>query len=152
MYFKTKITFALFVFVVCSISWNEVSAKPKTNTVQDHERVETELTRTKRQYPYYGGYGQSVANRVVDNLSGGAVGQELFKFAGDLAGQAAANSFKCADRAGCHNGYCWTYCGLLLGTEWCYTTQSYSQSFQYVSCTHDSQCNKCWKCAGSCTV
>ncbi|NP_001232937.1 uncharacterized protein LOC100571908 precursor [Acyrthosiphon pisum] len=51
---------------------------------------------------------------------------------------------------GCHNNYCWAYCS--LGNQWCYTTKGYSQSFAYVSCTRDDECNGCWKCAGSCTV
>lgn len=51
---------------------------------------------------------------------------------------------------GCHKNYCWSYCS--LGNQWCYTTKSYSQSFKYVSCTKDEECNGCWKCAGSCTV
>lgn len=70
-----------------------------------------------------------------------------------LAGVAIDNSQKCADVAGCHKGYCWTYCGIALnGGEWCYTTKSYSQSFDYVKCSSDSECDKCWKCAGSCTL
>ncbi|CAI6343567.1 unnamed protein product [Macrosiphum euphorbiae] len=51
---------------------------------------------------------------------------------------------------GCHNNYCFAYCS--IGNQWCYTTKSYSQSFDYVSCTRDDECNGCWKCAGSCTL
>ncbi|KAF0767206.1 Uncharacterized protein FWK35_00011439 [Aphis craccivora] len=51
---------------------------------------------------------------------------------------------------GCHKNYCWSYCS--LGNQWCYTTKSYSQSFEYVPCTRDDECNGCWKCAGSCTL
>lgn len=51
---------------------------------------------------------------------------------------------------GCHKNYCWSYCS--LGNQWCYTTKTYSQSFAYVSCTKDEDCNGCWKCAGSCTL
>lgn len=62
---------------------------------------------------------------------------------------------------GCHKGYCWARCiGALGGTatpkdshqEWCYTTKGYSQDFQYVGCQQDSDCDGCWKCAGSCTL
>lgn len=150
-----KVSFFVLV-VVCHISFNVVLAKPKTNTIQDHELVENELRRTKRQWGYgtggYAGYGQAVGNQAFGQLTGGMAGQQLFQQFGQMAGQSATNSFKCSDRAGCHNGYCWAFCGLMLGTEWCYTSHSYSQSFQYASCTSDSQCNKCWKCAGSCTV
>lgn len=51
---------------------------------------------------------------------------------------------------GCHKNYCWAYCS--IGNQWCYTTKSYSQSFEYVNCTKNEDCNGCWKCAGSCTV
>ncbi|XP_008180795.1 uncharacterized protein LOC100168737 [Acyrthosiphon pisum] len=61
---------------------------------------------------------------------------------------------KAADQScrefGCHKNYCWSYCS--LGNQWCYTTKTYSQSFEYVSCTRDDECNGCWKCAGSCTL
>lgn len=36
--------------------------------------------------------------------------------------------------------------------EWCYTTRSYSQSYRYVSCSNDNECDLCWKCAGPCSV
>lgn len=51
---------------------------------------------------------------------------------------------------GCHKNKCWAYCS--LGNQWCYTTKSYSQSYQYVSCSKDEDCNGCWKCAGPCTL
>lgn len=39
-----------------------------------------------------------------------------------LAGVAIANSQRCGETAGCHKGYCWTYCGLSFSSgEWCYT-------------------------------
>ncbi|VVC32110.1 Hypothetical protein CINCED_3A016102 [Cinara cedri] len=51
---------------------------------------------------------------------------------------------------GCHKNYCWSYCS--LGNQWCYTTKTYSQSYNYVSCTKDEDCNGCWKCGGPCTL
>lgn len=55
--------------------------------------------------------------------------------------------------SGCHKGYCYSYCGISNENgDWCYTTKTYSQSFEYVKCTSDKECNGCWKCAGSCTV
>lgn len=62
--------------------------------------------------------------------------------------------FQCST-GGCFNGYCWAYCegfGIPGTREWCYTTKSYSQSYEYVGCSQDSECDACWKCAGSCTV
>lgn len=73
--------------------------------------------------------------------------------AGIMVGTAISNSQKCSEFAGCHRGNCWSWCGLdLSGGEWCYITRTYSQSFQYVPCLRDSDCDKCWKCASSCTV
>jgi len=61
-----------------------------------------------------------------------------------------------ANIGGCHQGYCWAQCWGFLGTfsnsEWCWTTQSYSQSYQYVTCTKDSECSLSWSCAGACTL
>lgn len=51
---------------------------------------------------------------------------------------------------GCLKNYCWSYCS--LGNQWCYTTKSYSQSYAYVTCDKDEDCNGCWKCAGPCTL
>lgn len=66
---------------------------------------------------------------------------------------AIENAGKCSYTAGCYKGSCWAYCGISLSSgDWCYTTKTYSQSYAYVSCKHDDECNKCWKCAGPCTV
>lgn len=60
------------------------------------------------------------------------------------------------DRYGCYKGYCWAGCKATTifseGMEWCYTTKTYSQSFEYIPCTNDKECDACWSCAGSCTV
>lgn len=110
--------------------------------------VEVELKRAKRHW----GYRQAVENQAFGRPTGGMARQESIQQFGQMTGQAALTSYKCSDRAGCHNGYCWAFCGHMLSTEWCYISSSHSQSFQYVSCTNDSQCNKCWKCLRSCTV
>nr|CDZ09825.1 Allergenic protein Tha p 2 [Thaumetopoea processionea] len=58
---------------------------------------------------------------------------------------------------GCHKGYCWAGCGnprnpWSWGDHWCYTTKTYSQSYSYVECTQDSECNGCWSCGGPCSA
>lgn len=58
---------------------------------------------------------------------------------------------------GCYRGYCYSDCdnGLdgLFGTDpWCYTTDSYSQSFKYMKCTRDEDCRYDWACAGACSI
>lgn len=61
----------------------------------------------------------------------------------------------CTTEYGCYSGKCWARCyavPLVRGKEWCYTTKSYSQSYEKVDCTQDMDCNGCWKCASSCTV
>lgn len=71
-----------------------------------------------------------------------------------LASMSIANSNRCSVETGCHNGKCWAWCGVSLsGGEWCYTTRrNSSQSYEYVSCTSEYDCDKCWKCGGPCTL
>lgn len=72
---------------------------------------------------------------------------------GALAAIAIANQGRCSNGGGCHKGSCWAWCGVDLSAgEWCYTTKAHSQSYKYVSCSSDSECDKCWKCAGPCTL
>lgn len=67
----------------------------------------------------------------------------------DILTQALESLDGCSKKTGCHMGYCWAYCGLSLSSgDWCYTTMTHTQSFDYVPCTHDSECCGCWKCAG----
>ncbi|OXA40806.1 Allergen Tha p 2 [Folsomia candida] len=68
-----------------------------------------------------------------------------------------ANSDNCQGRidagvkdCGCWKGYCWAYCN--FGRQWCYTTGSYSQSYNYVTCFKPSECRANWKCAGPCSA
>lgn len=62
----------------------------------------------------------------------------------------------CSERGGCYNGKCWAGCRAIVGDhdggEWCYTTQGNSQDYQYIPCSIDFECHKCWKCAGPCAV
>lgn len=109
------------------------SAPNQATTIQDVELVKSALNRGRRDL------GATV---VVAALYG--VG---------LASMSISNANKCSATAGCFNGYCWAWCGVsLTDGEWCYTTKTYSQSFEYVQCEYDSDCDECWKCAGSCTI
>jgi len=61
--------------------------------------------------------------------------------------------FECAQKAGCYNKKCWTYCGSSENSgPWCYTTRGQSKDGFIVPCTKDSDCGECWKCAGSCST
>lgn len=111
-----------------------VLAKPHSNTLQDIEFVES-----------------AALNRTIRDLGATAVVAVIYGVG--LASMSIANSNKCSAIAGCNKGYCWAWCGVsLTDGEWCYTTKSYSQSFEYVPCQYDSECDECWKCAGSCTI
>lgn len=60
---------------------------------------------------------------------------------------------ECGYQGGCHKGFCWSFCdATAINGEWCYTTKGRSQDFNYVECSRDDECNRCWKCAGSCTI
>lgn len=126
-----KIIFVLLGLSVYCISFEAVLAKPNPDTPQDLELI----THQKKKRDL----GASV---VVAALYG--IG---------LASMSIANANKCSATAGCHKGKCWAWCGVsMTDGEWCYTTKTYSQSFEYVPCEYDSDCNECWKCAGSCTL
>lgn len=64
------------------------------------------------------------------------------------------------DTYGCHKGYCWSYCRALdylsftdiPNNEWCYTTKTHSQSYQYVKCNSMGDCNPDWSCGGPCAL
>lgn len=137
MGFQQKFVLVLVAIAMFCISYSVVLAKPNAETVQDLELFEVEVKRTKRQAEGIGGtVGGAVAGAGVNWIA-----------------QSIQNSFECSQQTGCHKGYCWNWCGVsLTGGEWCYSTKSHSQSFQYVKCTQDSDCDKCWKCAGSCTL
>lgn len=54
---------------------------------------------------------------------------------------------------GCHKGYCWSYCSAFSAveySEWCYTTKTHSQSYQYVPCKSQDDCEHYWHCGGPC--
>lgn len=140
MLLQSKIIFAFLALSVCFIPLNVVLGKPNTNLVQTNELIqpgqydtglaENELNRTRRFDP------------VIP-----------ISLAAALGAVSIINSGKCSNQAGCHNGYCWAWCGVSLSDgEWCYTTLSYSQSYRYVKCNADWDCNRCWKCAGPCTL
>eukprot|EP00111_Clytia_hemisphaerica_P004731 TCONS_00013587-protein len=61
---------------------------------------------------------------------------------------------------GCHNNYCWSYCGSNWeGGEWCYTRAKRNDPYldiygrYYESCFTDSDCSdKLDECYGNCTL
>jgi len=55
---------------------------------------------------------------------------------------------------GCHKGWCWSGCqvGSFNINEWCYTTKTWSQSYDYVRCGQKYDCSPDWKCGGPCSL
>lgn len=128
---NSKILVALFALSICSIPLKTVVGIP--SVLNDYESSEIAVNRTKRDL---------IASAAVAIIYG--VG---------LASLSIANADKCSVTAGCFKGRCWAWCGVSLSSgEWCYTTRTYSQSYEYVPCDSDEECNKCWKCAGPCTL
>lgn len=97
--------------------------------------------------------GTNVATSVGADIVGGVVGMWLdsaFPVRSEIRGQ---NPTSCARKWGCYQGYCWAGCdATAVNNEWCYTTRGYSQDYQYIRCSRDSECSDCWACAGACTV
>lgn len=80
---------------------------------------------------------------------------------GDRAGKISdknltriARQSDCSHKGGCYRGYCWAGCTSIVGSdlEWCYTTRGSSQDRGYIKCSEDTECSKCWKCAGPCAA
>lgn len=58
----------------------------------------------------------------------------------------------CRDKFGCKDHKCWADCGYLIPNQWCWATGSSNPNHGAQSCTYDSDCNGCYRCAGWCTV
>lgn len=74
-------------------------------------------------------------------------------------GVGTSSVIDCKKEKGCYKGKCCKPCvgasaifWWLKGDEWCYSTRSYSQSYQYVYCYFDDVCDPNWHCAGPCTI
>lgn len=66
-----------------------------------------------------------------------------------LVAMTAANEYW--GQYGCYEGYCWRGCdGLEPENSWCWTTTTYTESYEYVACEDDSDCGLFWNCAGQC--
>lgn len=112
------------------------------STVNEYKSTEWVVNRTKRAYPIKGDTTLQVGgDKVFSAISRGI----------EVVVKSIANLSSCSETAGCHKGYCWAWCGFSLSSGgWCYTTKTHSQSYQYVECNSDDDCDKCWKCAGPC--
>lgn len=126
----SRVAFALLLLVCILFSTANTKPGPKpelNTTLIETVPVEAAPNRTKRVVPE--GFAIWLSYKSISNSNG------------------------CAEVSGCYLGYCWSYCGISkTDGEWCYTTRSFSQSFQYEKCTLDWHCEKCWNCAGSCTL
>jgi len=101
------------------------------------------------------GFQATSGNSCLDNCRAGCDMSHMGSYFGCLTGC----SINCpADRGGCSSGWCWAGCmsGVplpgLSSVEWCWTTRTWSQSYAYVRCSVDSDCDLSWHCAGACSV
>lgn len=54
--------------------------------------------------------------------------------------------------SGCKRGHCWKTCdGIDLG-NWCFTTETYVDSYDFVPCTNDADCDSSLECGGPCRI
>lgn len=128
---QLKIIIGVAILAIVCVSIQTVHGKPSQDTADNIEtdRMESSQNRTKRGL------------------------EPLAELGGKLAAESIINSGKCSTEAGCHKGYCWAWCGVSLSDgEWCYTTKTYSQSYKYVKCKKNSDCDACWKCGGPCAL
>lgn len=96
------------------------------------------------------------ANGFVGPASGAGVIKTIEDIVSKRDEAAIEKEYNCR-KFGCQNNKCWAYCSGAFrdksSPEWCYTSkENYSQSYKYVECTQDSDCDGCWKCAGPCSV
>lgn len=133
MVFQTNFTFVFLVLLIYYNSLDLVLGKPNLSTIvaEDLESVDTEINDGERS-------------------------QDLTRIGRtNLAHLDLTDDVDCSKRGGCYKGYCWAGCTatMFAGSEWCYTSKlKKTQSFSYVRCNSDSQCSKCWHCAGACSV
>lgn len=135
---NTKLIFVVLLISICSMSYlSAVIGKPNGVATMDFQHIDE--------------FDVDGNNRTKRDLI--AVAAVAIIYGVGLASMSIANSNKCSLEAGCHNGKCWAWCGVSLSDgEWCYTTKTYSQSYEYVSCSSDYDCEKCWKCGGPCSI
>lgn len=57
---------------------------------------------------------------------------------------------KCSNYSGCNKRRCWKWCDGADSGKWCFTTKTHAQSYDFVHCTANSDCDKCWNCGGPC--
>lgn len=135
----SKTVFKVAIVAVCLISFHGVLGMPDLSLVDDFSVDNSTLHRSRR-----GGAGQDLAETVA----------LLDQWSDQVKDRWSTEISRCR-KFGCHNGYCWSYCTAALegkDNEWCYTTKGKSQDRDYVSCSQDSECNGCWKCAGPCAL
>lgn len=65
---------------------------------------------------------------------------------------AEQTSTKHSSYTGCKKGYCWKWCNGADDGKWCFTTDTYTDSYDFVPCISDSDCDSSLKCGGPCRI
>uniref|UniRef100_T1KLX0 Uncharacterized protein n=1 Tax=Tetranychus urticae TaxID=32264 RepID=T1KLX0_TETUR len=95
-------------------------------------------------------YTSAIINPFEWIQSADDLGQKFYGRMKDTAGCVKGHQY------GCRRGRCWAKCGgfgrMFGADEWCYTGRHHSQSYKYARCRRKSDCNRCWKCAGPCSL
>lgn len=59
---------------------------------------------------------------------------------------------KRSNYSGCNKSHCWKRCNGVDDGKWCFTTKSYAESYDFVPCTNDSECDASLECGGPCRM
>lgn len=54
--------------------------------------------------------------------------------------------------SGCNKGHCWKWCNGIDDGKWCFTTKTYTQSYDFIPCTKDLDCDNSFECGGPCRI
>lgn len=65
---------------------------------------------------------------------------------------AKQTSWKHSNYSGCNKGHCWKWCDGVDDGKWCFTTKTYTDSYDFVPCTNDLDCDIALKCGGPCRI
>lgn len=59
---------------------------------------------------------------------------------------------KRSNYVGCNKGHCWKWCDGIDDGKWCFTTKTFADSYDFVPCINESDCEIGLECGGPCRI